>query len=57
MEDSPIVKVRGRPRKTIGKTFFKKNLEANGLFLDLIHDWTTVSIDPCSEGLVVVVVD
>ncbi|KAM7490942.1 hypothetical protein LguiA_033863 [Lonicera macranthoides] len=37
MEGSLVVRGRGRPRKTIGETI-KKDLEANGFTIDMIHD-------------------
>ncbi|KAM7524737.1 hypothetical protein LguiA_014639 [Lonicera macranthoides] len=37
MEGSLIGRGRGRPRKTIGETI-KKDLEANGFTIDMIHD-------------------
>lgn len=37
MEDSPLVRDRERIRKTIDQ-IIKRDLEFNGLFLDLTHD-------------------
>lgn len=39
MEDGLIVRGSGRPKKTIVQTI-KKDVEANGLSLDLVHDRT-----------------
>ena len=37
MEDSPIARGRGRPRKAKGKTI-KKDLYFNGLTIDMVYD-------------------
>ena len=37
MDDSPIAKCRGRPRKTIRETI-KKDLDVNGLNINMIYD-------------------
>ena len=37
MEDSPVVKGRGRPRQTIGHVV-KRDLKINGLSMEQIHD-------------------
>ena len=37
MEGSPIASGRGRPRKTVGKTF-KKDLEVNSLTIDMVYE-------------------
>lgn len=39
MVGNPIARGKERPRKIIGKTF-KKDLEANGLAINMIHDKT-----------------
>ncbi len=39
MEGSPIARDRGIPRKTIGETI-KKDLDVNGLSIDMIYDRT-----------------
>ena len=36
IEDSPVVRGRGRPWQTIGHV--KRDLEINGLFMEQIHD-------------------
>ena len=37
MESGPIVRDRGRPRKTIGETI-KRYLDFNSLNINMIHD-------------------
>lgn len=39
MEDSQIVWERGIPKKTIDQTI-KKDLESNGLYVDVVHNIT-----------------
>ena len=39
VEGSPIVRDRGRPRKTIGETI-KSDLDVNGLNINIVYDRT-----------------
>ena len=62
MEGSPIARGRGRPRKITGE-IIKRNLDANGLNVNMIYDRTLITlVDPCSRphivgyGLILVVV-
>lgn len=41
MEGSPKVRGRRRTRKTIGQTF-KKDLDLNDLFLDMIYNYGVI---------------
>ena len=49
IEDSPITRGRGRPRKIIGETI-KRDLYVNCLNVNIIYDDTIVSSYPCSQG-------
>ena len=37
MKDSPVVKGKGIPRKTIGKSI-KKDLDFNGVIIDMVYN-------------------